>query len=147
VRLGSITDLTILRRVTVDDVEREPVQFVQPEQPLQNLIDLATETEATDFVVVDDQGVYRGMVTGHDVRTALLQPEAVSLLVVEELLRESVPTVVGRDTLDVVLDRFARNDVQSLPVATMQDDKRVLGLVTRQAVMQRYQQELDRQTA
>ncbi len=143
VRVGSVTDLTILRRITVEDVERERVQFVQPDQPLQTLIDLAAETDATDFVVVDDQGVYQGMVTGQDVRTALLQPEAVSLLLVGELLRSSVPTVTNRDTLDIVLDRFARNNVASLPVATIQDEKRVLGLVTRQAVLSRYQHELD----
>ena len=107
VRVGTLTDLTILRRITVDDVEHQAVQFVHSHEPLQTLIDLAGETDAADFVVVDDQEVYQGMVTAKDIRTALLQPEAVSLLVVGELLRSGVPTVRGRETLDVVLDKFA----------------------------------------
>ena len=145
VRVGSITDLTILRRITVDDVEHLPVPFVHPEDPLQNLLDLAGETEATDFVVVDEQAIYQGMVIGQDVRAALLEPEAVSLLVVGELVRSGVPTVSEHETLDVVLDKFARSEVQSLPVASPADDTRIEGLITRQAVMRRYQEELDRQ--
>lgn len=146
VRVGAVTDLTILRRITAEDVERHTVQFVHPDDPLQTLIDLAGETDATDFVVVDDQTVYQGVVTGRDVRTALLQPEAVSLLVVGELLRSGVATVHERETLDVVLDKFAQSDIESLPIADRNDPARIVGLITRQAVMRRYQQELDRQT-
>lgn len=145
VRVGTLTDLTILRRITVDDVEHQAVQFVHSHEPLQTLIDLAGETDAADFVVVDDQEVYQGMVTAKDIRTALLQPEAVSLLVVGELLRAGVPTVRGQETLDVVLDKFARSDVESLPVGSADDDAHIEGLMTRQALMRRYQEELDRQ--
>ena len=145
VRVGTLTDLTILRRITVDDVERQKAPFVHPEDPLQKLIDLAGQTEAVDFVVIDEQGTYHGMVTGQDVRIALLQPEAVSLLVVAELVRSGVPTVGPDETLDAVLDKFARSDVESLPVTGRGDDSHVEALITRQAVMRRYQQELDRQ--
>jgi len=146
VRVGTVTDLTILRRITVDEVDRLRAQCVHPEDPLQILIQVAGETDAVDFVVVDERGIYQGMVTGQDVRTALLQPEAVSLLLVGELLRSGVPTVTTRETLDVVLDKFARSDVESLPVADPTDSTHVEGLITRQAVMRRYQEELDRQT-
>ncbi len=146
VRMGTLTDLTILRRITVDDVEHEKAQLVHPEDPLQTLIDVAGQTGAVDFVVVDDQGGYAGMVTGQDVRIALLQPEAVSLLVVGELVRQGIPTVGADETLDVVLDKFARSDVESLPVADSHDDNRVGSLITRRAVMHRYHHELDHQT-
>jgi CIC family chloride channel protein len=147
VRVGTLTDLTILRRITVDDVEHDEAQLVHPEDPLQTLIDTAGQTGAVDFVVVDDQGGYLGMVTGQDVRIALLQPEAVALLVVGELVREGIPTVSADETLDAVLDKFARNDVESLPVADSRDDNHVDSLITRRAVMHRYHHELDRQTS
>ncbi len=145
VRVGMITDLTILRRISVDDVAQQQAHCVHPEDPLQTVIDVAGETGAVDFVVVDEQGAYQGMVTGQDIRTALLQPEAVSLLVVGELLRPGVPTVTRHETLDVVLDKFAHSDVASLPVASPDDSAHVNSLITRQAVMRSYQDELDRQ--
>ncbi len=145
VRVSTIADLTILRRITVDEVERRPAPFVHPEDPLQSLIEVAGQTDATDFVVVDERGVYQGMVTSHDIRTALLQPEAVSLLVVSELLLPGVPAVIPTESLDLVLDRFARSNIESLPIASPSDRTRIVGLITRQAVMRRYQEELDRQ--
>ncbi|MGD2110262.1 MAG: chloride channel protein, partial [Phycisphaerae bacterium] len=118
VRVGTLTDLTILRRIHVEDVTHEAAQLVHAEDPLQRLIQIAGDTGAVDFVVVDDGGAYLGMVTGQDIRIALLQPEAVSLLIVGELVRGGIPTVAPHETLDIVLDRFARNDVESLPVVS-----------------------------
>ena len=66
-----------------------------------------------------------------------------SLLVAGDLLRSGVPTVSPTETLDVVLDKFAGRDVESLPVARSDDDTRVAGLITRRAVMRRYHDELD----
>lgn len=145
VRVGTIADLTILRRISVEEVERRPAPFVHPEDPLQSLIEVAGQTDATDFVVVDEQGAYLGMVTGRDIHTALLQPEAVSLLVVSELMLPGVPAVTPRDTLDLVLDRFARSHIESMPIASPTDRTCIIGLITRQAVMERYHEELERQ--
>lgn len=144
VQVGTVSDLTILRRITVDDVERMPAQIVHPQDPLQSLISLAGRTQAIDFVVADENGDYQGMVTGRDLRTALLEPEAVSLLLVGELVRPGIPTVSSGDTLDTVLEKFTRYDVESLPVLSEPDDARVTDLITRQATLRRYRQELDR---
>jgi CBS domain-containing protein len=145
VRFGTLADLTILRRIAASDVMKLAAPVVRPEEPLQKLIDIAGETEAVDFVVVDDDSVYQGMVMGKDLRTALLQPEAVSLLLVGELMRPGVPTVHPGETLDAVLDKFARSEVDSLPLCNETDSTQIDGLVTRHAVMRRYHQELDRQ--
>lgn len=144
VPLRTVADLTILRRLTVDEVERQPAVFVHPEDPLQNLIEMAGQTDAADFVVVDEQGVYLGMVAGQDIRTALLQPEAVSLLVVDELMLAGVPAVTPKETLDLILDRFARSHLESLPVSNVSDRTRVDGLITRRSVLRRYHDELQR---
>lgn len=146
VRTGSVTDLTILRRISVDEVEHQVARFVHAGDPLQRLIDLASQTDAVDFVVVDDDDAYQGMITGRDVHTALLQPEAVSLLVVGELIHSTVATVSPSDTLDIVLDRLATSDVEALPVADPDDETRVTGLITQRAALRRYHAELDRQS-
>lgn len=145
VRMGTLADLTILRRITVDDVERQPAPIVRLHDPLQKLLDLAAETDAADFVVVDEDGAYQGLVVADDIKTALLQPEAVPLLLVEELLRSGVPPVTRRESLDSVLDKFARTHVPALAVSLDRDASHIEGLITRQAVIDRYQQELGKQ--
>lgn len=143
IRFGTLADLTILKRITADQVRVNPPQFVHSQDPLHKLLQIADATDSLDFVVNDDDGNYRGLVVGYDIKTALLQPEAVPLLVVGELIRLEIPTVSPSDTLDSVLDKFARSDVDCLPLASPHDPRNVEGLITRQGVMNRYQQELD----
>ena len=145
IRFGTLADLTILKRITAEQVRTMPPQFVHPEDPLQKLLQIADDTDSLDFVVTDDDGRYLGLVVSYDIQTALLQPEAVPLLVVDEVIRAGIPTVSPTETLDSVLDKFARCDVDALPMTTPHDARRVEGLITRQGVMGRYQQELDTQ--
>ncbi len=146
VRMGTLADLTILRRITVDDVEHQAAPIVHLHDPLQKLLDMAAETDAANFVVVDEDGDYQGLVIADDIKTALLQPEAVPLLLVEELLRSGVPTVNRKETLDSVLDKLARTHVPALAIGMDRDPSRVEGLITRQAVIDRYQEELAKQS-
>ena len=146
VRMGTLADLTLLRRLTAGDVPAITAQLVDPSDPLQKLIDLAGASESADFVVVDDQGEYLGMVMAQDIRTALLQPEAVPLLLTGELLRPEVPTVSPHESLDSVLDKFSRSDCASLPLTASDDDEQITELITRQGVMTCYRTELDKAT-
>ncbi|MHC4234571.1 MAG: chloride channel protein [Planctomycetota bacterium] len=145
VRLGTLADLTILKRITVEDVDTRAAPIVQLHDPLQKLLDAAAEHDVVNFVVVDDQGVYQGLVVADDLKTALLQPEAVPLLLVDELMRTGVPTVHRQESLDSVLDKFARAQVPALAIGSDKDEAHVERLITHQAVIDRYQQELDRQ--
>ena len=74
----------------------------------------------------------------------MLFRSALPLLAADELARDDLPIVRPDDTFDMALDRFSRHDVESLPVMEAGGDRRVLGLVSRQSLLQRYQQELER---
>jgi prepilin-type processing-associated H-X9-DG protein len=54
------------------------------------------------------------MVTGGDMRTALIDREAIPLLLVAELMRTDIPVVHADDALDTVMNKFATHDVTSL---------------------------------
>jgi len=84
-------------------------------------------------------------VTARDLRETLVHRDAIPLLTVEELTRDDLPCVLAGDTLDVALDRFSRHDVESLPVVFDSQTREVHGLISRQALLRRYQQELERE--
>ena len=73
--------------------------------------------------------------------SALVYREAIPLLQVTELQRSDLPTVSEDETLDIVLDKFSRSDVQSLVV--LDDKEQIVGLITRSTLMKRYQAALD----
>jgi CBS domain-containing protein len=79
-------------------------------------------------------------VTSRDLRETLLNREIIPLLTVEELTRDDLPRLQPSDTLDMAMDRFSRHDVECLPVL---DGTRLLGLLSRRAMLKRYQLELE----
>lgn len=142
VRMGTSADLSILRRLTVEQVELEPASIVRIDDSLTHLLDLASRTDAAAFVVNDARNHYAGMITETDWRTALLQREAAPLLTAADLLRPDIPIVSIGDDLASVLDAFAENETDRLPVARSRTSGIVIGIVSRSALLRRYQQAL-----
>ena len=149
VRIGAMSDLTILRRMYVHDVPLAPAVLVHTHDKAQKLLELSEKHLAADFVVVDDRDQYVGMVTRDDLAAALVYREAIPLLQVHELQRSDLPTVTADEPLDVVLDKFSTHDAQSLPVMETSEGgheggKLVRGLITRSRLMERYQEALSK---
>lgn len=142
VLIGTMADLTILRRLTARAVAPVPHVAVRVGDPLSKLLELRGSYHIADFVVTDDDGRYVGMVTAQDVRTALIEREAIPYLLVEELLRTDLPTVHPDDTLDRVLEKFSKHDVGSLTLVDARRDDTPVGLITRSRLMRRYQEAL-----
>lgn len=147
-RIGRTGDLAILRKIAVTSVPVVPLpgEPVYASDPLSKLITLHAHSRVPDFVVVDAQGDAIGMVTGKDMRTALIDREAIPLLLVAELMRDDLPAVLTTDTLDVVLERFEDDEIASLPLLgppNLTGHRRPLGLVTRAAVLERYRRALE----
>ena len=142
VRLGAMSDLTVLRRLTPADVSISRPALVSSQESAQRLVELMESEGASDFVVTDSHQKYSGMVTSEDLRSALVYREAIPLLQVSELQRSDLPTIQMDEQLDVVLDKFSKKDVQSLAVVNSQDI--ILGVMTRAELMKRYQQALDK---
>ena len=139
INVGTYSDLTLLRRMTCQDIPLTPAVMVHPDDPAARLIELAEDYAVVDYVVVDEADRYEGMVVGQDVRATLVQREAIPLMIVAELMRTNLPTVALHQTLDVVLEQFARHDVSSLAVI---EGDHVKGVITRSRLMRQYQQKL-----
>ena len=142
IRFETLADTAILRRLSVDMVMQPRFLVINDDTPLQDVINRAVHAEVTDFIVTDHAGHYLGMLVGNDLRTALLRPESVPFLVSGELTRTDVPTVGEKETLDTVLDKFSRMDVNSMAVHALDQENAFIGLISRAALMHRYQQEL-----
>ncbi len=145
VLLGASRDISLLRKIPVTSVPIEPLpgDAVFASDPLGKLVSLHANYHVPDFVVVEQDGSYIGMVTGHDMRTALIDREAIPLLLVAELLRTDLPVIRPDEMLDAVVDHFAEHDVSSLCLVTGGANPRPIGLITRGKVMSRYRKALE----
>lgn len=138
--LGGTRDLTVMRRVHLSSIRPAPLppEPIYPSDPLSKVIDMLPVHRGSDFPVVDPSGRYLGMVTGEDVRAALIDREAIPLLLVAELLRADLPTLSPEESLDTVMDKFAQHDVACLCMVDAHS-RAPRGLISRVAVLKRYQ--------
>lgn len=135
---GGGQDLLLLRRLNVEQVALEPATVVQPGDPLDRVLDLTTRLNVSSIVVTDAQGRYAGMVVQEDLNAALIDREAVPLLLVSEVMRGDVPLISTADDLASVLDVFMRTDLGALPVGLPTPRGKVVGIITRAALVRRY---------
>jgi CIC family chloride channel protein len=142
VRIGSAGDFVLLRRITVEQVPLDPVSVVHDSDPMQHLLDLSALAGTYDFVVSDEKGRYLGMVLATEMSPVLMGQDAVPLLVVGDVMRSDIPPVRTSDDLAQVFDAFSLHDVSHLPVCVPQNPDHVIGLISRSALIRRYQQEL-----
>ncbi|MDB5320744.1 MAG: hypothetical protein JWN40_2375 [Phycisphaerales bacterium] len=127
-----------LQRVTVEQVDLEPATLVDMGDALQRVMDTVADKGVNDVVAIDE-GEYAGMITAGDLQTALWQREAIPLLTVADLVRSDVPIVRTTDDLASVLDALSRHDVMRLPVCLPHAPGKVIGLISRVALLRRYQ--------
>lgn len=137
VRLSNTMDQTVLSRLTASEVTPGRVPVVKPDEPFQNIVEQLEQHGPVDFVVADEGDCYLGMLTVENIQMALLEREAVPLLVVGEVMRGDIPSVTADERLDSVFDKLATHELVSLAV-TDPKDKKVTGTITRTAVMGAY---------
>ncbi|MBL9120520.1 MAG: chloride channel protein [Phycisphaerae bacterium] len=142
VRLGLRGDTSLLRRLTVRDVTLGPGVFVRPYDTADRLLILSERTSVEDFIVIGDDERYIGVIGGNELRVALIYREALNLLQVSEIMRTDAPTLTNADSLDIALERFNAGSVGALAVVDARG--RVEGVLTRERLMRRYHEELER---
>ena len=131
-----------LRQLYAEQVTLDPAAVVQPGDGLQQVLELAGRMHVDNFVVIDRQGHYIGMLLQEDVSIALHERDAAPLLVVSELMRHDVPFVRNSDNLGAVMELMNQKDLDVLPVCLEQTPGKVIGLLTRAGVMRTYQARL-----
>ncbi len=138
--VGRTRDQMVMRKIAVMSCRITPLppEPVYMSDPLSKLISLHAYHSVPDFVVVDADDRYMGMVTGADMRAALIDSEAIPLLLVAELVRTDLPTIAPGETLDTVMEKLAQHDISSLPVMNDRDTTKPVGLLTRADVLARY---------
>lgn len=139
---GISSDQILLRRMHVEQVTLDPAAAITRQDPLQRVLDLSEQMHVANFPVLDKDGYYIGMLTEDDINVALMQREAVPLLLVEEVMRQDIPFVRTTDDLSTVLDIFSRYETDHLPVCLSHAPGKIIGLISRAGLMRAYHSKL-----
>jgi signal-transduction protein with cAMP-binding, CBS, and nucleotidyltransferase domain len=132
-------DMSVLRKYTIDHLPLEPIVALLVSDPIQRAIDLAGDTDRSNFIVTDAKGVYRGVITTDELQQVLIDKAAIPLLTVGEVMRSDVRPVRHTENLASLFDAFVKFEVDAMPIGLEYDPSKTIGLVTRDALLRHTQ--------
>ena len=138
---GSSPDL--LRRRRVRDHMAPALETIRPDAPATGLVDLMLSSPADQFYVLNAADSLVGTISLDDARRILLSPPSMlRVLMAEDLMRRDIPTVTPDDSLSSSLAKFSTSGLSELPVIRSEADRRLLGTLAREDVLNAYQDEI-----
>lgn len=138
VQVGSGTDLLLLRRMSLQQVGLEPANLVAVDASVERLLAAVTDGTSGNFVAIHPDGSYAGIVSDGNLRAALLERQASSFLLVQDVMRADILPVLTNDDLASVMDRFSSSNLDCLPVAVNRTSRKIVGVISRAALMKAY---------
>ncbi len=127
-----------MRAVPVSRLPWRSVPSVHASDKLESLKSIYISSGKGCVIVVNDEGDMVGMVTFADLQPWLLDSSLDQVVVAEEVANKQVMTLSEDDSLLDAIDILDRATFEQMPVTDAESPKRVLGIVSRNAVFSTY---------
>jgi CIC family chloride channel protein len=127
-----------MRAVPVSRLPWRSVPSVHASDKLEDLKRVYISSGKGCVIVADDDGDMVGMVTFADLQPWLLDSSLDQVVVAEEVSNTNVTTVSENDSLLDAIDILDKAGFEQMPVTAKDNPKKVLGIVSRNAVFSTY---------
>jgi CIC family chloride channel protein len=82
--------------------------------------------------VTDEARRFKGVVSLHDVKSCLNDPDLAGIVIARDIMREQFPTITPEEPLASALERFSHHDGERLPVISDDGDgRRLVGSISK----------------
>jgi CIC family chloride channel protein len=139
---GTSEDPASAGALRVRAVMRQDQVTVSPDLPLDELLDRFVAARRNHLYVVDGEGRFAGAVNLHDLNRELRRGAPPRALRAVDLARQGFEATVPDERLDRVLERFAREECERLPVLADPRSRTLVGTVSKRDILAVYAQEL-----
>lgn len=134
IRKGKEVD--IMESLKVADAMKREVQTISMNKKAEALIALMQSSRHVGFPVMDSEGKLWGIVTLKDIRDKVKQGELDKT--VGEIANSNLIVAYPDESLNTVLQRLAAKDIGRLPVVSREDNRQILGIITRSDIVKLY---------
>ena len=137
IHVGRTQEINLMDAVTVGEAMDRHVRPVAPGLPVSALIQKLTRERETGYPVIDDTGRLVGVVTMHDVESALFgfSPNDIT---VKDICTRNVIVCRPDQTLSRALAQFGAENFERLPVIDPDHPDRVVGILNRENIVVAY---------
>ena len=124
------------------DKLRKPA-IVRVSTPLRNVMDYVHESDSHYFPVLDTEDRLVGIFSMNDIRRYLHDETMWDLLIAADIMTRKVLSVTPENSLHTVMRRVTSKNIDELPVVDVEDSQKLLGMLRRREVIDRYNASLE----
>lgn len=141
-RIRHGADRSVLENIRVTDVYDRNPDVILIDAPLREVISRLRGSRQTEFPVVTRELDLAGIVTYRDISRAIAEPELTDLLIAADLMVEQFETVTPDRSLLEATRAMGVRDIDFIPVVESLHSTRLVGLLSRAAIMEAYETRL-----
>lgn len=132
-------DRFLLSRLDLTTLIETNFSVVKPDDTLQTMIKVISESSRNTFPVVNDQNELLGLVHMDSIRNIIFNPDNHGRTTVKELMTKPTAIIKLNENLHTVLKKFDDTHQWNLPVV---EDKKYLGFLSKSSILTKYRSEL-----
>jgi CIC family chloride channel protein len=129
-------DNNILKMMDVRSLLETDFKSVKPDAKLRDLVDAIQQSNRNIFPVVDEAGVFKGMISMEDVRKIIFKPQLYYSVTVDSLMIQPQVTILPNETMNSIASKLHKTSYYNIPV--LDDNNHYLGFVSRANVFSEY---------
>ena len=104
---------------------------VSPGASFQEICNAFISTRINNLYVVDEKGRFLGVVSLHDIKAFLGQPDIATSVLATDILREEFPTISPEAALADALAVFAKTPIERIPVIAPDGSRTLIGSLSK----------------
>lgn len=135
-------DVNVLARHTVAEVMHRDFVTIPVTLRMPEVLSKLESTAQSDFLVVDNEDLLVGMVGYQEIRNLLTKTGIDALVIASDIMRPVRHALHPDDLLTEAWDLFRPDEVAVIPVVARDNERRVLGIVTRERITGFYNRRL-----
>lgn len=132
-------DKAVLGFLKTEDLIESDIQTIKPEAMFGDLIKLISQSSRNIFPVVNDKGIFLGVITLEEVRNIMFRPELYNRFTVRKLMVSPPAKIYISDSMESVMRKFEDSRAWNLPVL---DGDKYIGYVSKSKIFNAYREVL-----
>ncbi len=136
-------DSNILISLDINSIVHTDYLTVKPEDKLEKLIDLISNSHQNMFPVLNNDNELIGVVYFNQIRDMIFNNFKVKYTIIRDVMRDPVPLVYHNDSMEIVMNKFDQSQTLYLPVIKF---GKFYGVISKSLALEMYRSKLKSMT-
>lgn len=141
-RVHQRKETSLLGSISAKQIMKTDFVLIPREMSLPKVLNKMMESSKSSFYTVDSNEMLTGIITENEIRPIITEYEHIrEMIVAGDIALKQITPIYESDDLDHVMKIFEHKDVDELPVVSIDNNKKIIGTISRHDVITAYNKE------